>query len=68
MPAANKRFCEMAVKVHARILVLGITVGRCPNFGWVEPPLRKAAGRCRQAAESAMGKSLRKSSNNNLVR
>ena len=44
MPAYNKRFCEMAVEVLVRIVVLGITVGRNPNCGWGEPPLRKAAG------------------------
>ena len=43
--ASNKRFCEMAVAVLARILVLGITDGRNPNCSAVEPPLRKAAGR-----------------------
>ena len=44
LAAANKRFCEMAAEVFARIVVLGKTVGRNPNFGAVEPPLRKAAG------------------------
>ena len=44
MPADNKRFCEMAAEVLARILVLGKTDSRNPNCSAVEPPLRKAAG------------------------
>jgi len=35
----------MAAEVLTRIAVLGITIGRSPNFGGVDPPLRKAAGR-----------------------
>ena len=54
MPADNKRFCEMAVEVLARIAVLGITGGCSPNCGAVEPPLRKAAGRYLQADNSAL--------------
>jgi hypothetical protein len=50
MPAYNKRFCEMAVEVVAQILVRGITDSDSPNCSAVEPPLRKAAGRCTQAA------------------
>ena len=52
MPAGNKRFCEMAAEVVARILVLWITDGRNPNCSAVEPLLRKAAGRCRQYGQS----------------
>jgi len=44
----------MAVEVLARIVVLGKTVGRTPNFGAVEPPLRKAAGTLAASGESAV--------------
>ena len=54
MPAHNKRFCEMAVEVLARIMVLGITDGRNPSGGAVEPPLRKAAGTLSAIGGSAM--------------
>ena len=55
MPAGNKRFCKMAVEVLARMVVLGITFGRSPDCGWVEPPLRQYAGRYLQAGDSAAG-------------
>jgi len=35
-------FACMAVEALARIVALGITVGRRPNGGCIEPPLRKA--------------------------
>jgi len=54
MPAYNKRFCEMAVEVLAQIVVHGKTDGRNPNCSSVEPPLRKAAGRCMQTSESVV--------------
>ena len=55
----------MAVEVLARILVHGITVGRNTNFGAVEPPLRKAAGRYLQAADSTCGQCKAKEVNVN---
>ena len=49
----------MAAEVVAQIVVHGKTVSRNPNCSAVEPPLRKAAGRCRQCGESVVDKDVK---------
>ena len=52
MPADNKRFGEIGVKVIARISARLLTVSDNPNGVQLRPNFAKPPGRYRQAADS----------------
>ena len=60
MPAGNKRFGEIGVKVITRISVRPLTVSDNPNGVQSSPNFAKPLGRYRQAADSAAGQRSKK--------
>ena len=60
MPAPNKRFGEIGVKVIIRISACPLTVSDNPNGVQLSPNFAKPSGRYAQAGENAADKEVEK--------